>query len=186
MVSTHENVANASCERVAKRTNAKKAVKKAKIDAFDTIMSTTNKIVATSNQDGGAKKAMKIASIRDLVSTTVYEKNRECHDFEKYLKRLHTRLVRDLHQQVRENGNIKVMLHIDAHYEKLKPKTIRKDDDEEDEGETSTVRPPVTLQTKLTPILSEREVRATANKLIQTLRERHINSMREGSGMVMR
>ena len=47
-------------------------------------------------------------------------------------------------------------------------------------------RPPVTLVTQLTPILTARQVRGTVDKLIATLRERHINSLRDGSGMVMR
>ena len=47
-------------------------------------------------------------------------------------------------------------------------------------------RPPITLVTQLTPILNAREVRGTVDKLIATLRERHINSLRDGSGMVMR
>jgi hypothetical protein len=47
-------------------------------------------------------------------------------------------------------------------------------------------RPPITLVTQLMPILNARQVRNTVDRLIATPRERHINSLRDGPGMVMR
>ena len=178
-----------------------------KANAFDKLMNANN------NQQGGNGDTMvkKATTIRGLLDTVTLDENRKCDDFERYLHRLHGRVVREITRALQVHRNIKVQLQIDAHYEKLKPKEQpqtggartrkqrreeearerqqqEREEEEEVEGDNvvAAKRPPVTLVTQLTPILNARQVRGTVDKLIATLRERHINSLRDGSGMVMR
>ena len=139
-------------------------------------------------------------TIKDLLASIKFHENCACVDFERYLHRLHARVVRQLMQKLQEHRNVKAQLQIDAIYEKLKPKFDRQkggarrtrqqqrsaEEEAEDEESQPTKRPPVTLVTKLTPVLSVRDVRTTVDNFIATLRERHINALQNGSRMVMR
>jgi hypothetical protein len=180
--------------------NAKRA------NAFDKLMEARKTPTPTTT----VKKTM---TINGLLNTVTFDEDRKCDDFERYLHRLHGRVVREITRKLQEHRSIKVQLHIDAYYDKLKPKEQQvqtggartrkqhreeearlqreREQREEQEAEVedeavAAKRPPVALVTQLTPVLNAREVRSVADKLIATLRERHINSLRDGSGMVMR
>ena len=64
----------------------------------------------------------KNVTIKGLLDTVTLDEDRKCDDFERYLHRLHGRVVREITRKLQEHRNIKVQLQIDAHYEKLKPK----------------------------------------------------------------
>jgi hypothetical protein len=188
-------------------TNTSTNTNAANANAANAVANVTNTI-----DTSDATATRRTPTIRGLLGTVTLDENRKCDDFERYLHRLRGRVVREIVRKMQVHRNIKVQLQIDAHYEKLKPKeqsqtggartrNQRREEEarqrqrreqehveEEEEGDNVVVakRPPVTLVTQLTPIINARQVRGTVDKLIATLRERHINSLRDGSGMVMR
>ena len=151
------------------------------VNALDELMN------AVINQQGGNGDtlAKKVTTIRGLLNTVTLDENRKCDDFERYLHRLHGRVVREVTRALQMHRNIKVQLQVDAHYEKLKPKEQpqaggartrkqrreeeerqrqeqeQRELEEEVEGDEVVVakRAPVTIVTQLTTILNAKDVR---------------------------
>ena len=124
------------------------------------------------------------------------DRKRTCSDFEAYLTRLRSRVIREVHQQLRQLNSIKVQVKIVAEYQK--PPVVqqsggalerarraakrRKHEEKEKDKNVATIG----LTTKLTPITDRANVRPTIERLLAELRERHINAIQLGSGFMLR
>ena len=112
------NATTATTKPAAERAKPAKAVKN---NAFDKLMNANKNQQAADDDTTTTKK--KNVTIKGLLDTVTLDEDRKCDDFERYLHRLHGRVVREITRKLQEHRNIKVQLQIDAHYEKLKPKS---------------------------------------------------------------
>ena len=114
------NTANtmATTAKPAEEAKYAKRDKPTKVSATNAL----NKLMGTNKKDQADTKMKKQTTIKGMLNTITLHEDRKCDDFERYLHRLHGRVVREITRKLQEHGQIKVQLQIDAHYDKLKPK----------------------------------------------------------------
>jgi hypothetical protein len=140
-------------------------------------------------------ESVRSAAIDGILRTIHLDGTRECHDFEAYLVRLRSRVVREANQQLRQLNGIKLQVKIVAEY--TKPPVVqqaggalerarraairRKYEETEKDKNVATIG----LSTKLTPLTNINDVRPIVERLLGELRQRHIDSIQNGSGFIL-
>jgi hypothetical protein len=141
-------------------------------------------------------ESIRLAAIDGILRTIHLDGKRECRDFEAYLARLRSRIVREVLQQLRQLNGMKAQVKIVAEYEKpnvvsqtggaleRRRRAAKRRKYEKTEADPTVAT--IGLTTKLTPITSRVDVRPTVERLLAELRERHINAIQLGSGFMLR
>jgi hypothetical protein len=144
-----------------------------------------------------AAESIRVASLGALLHAITLDTYRQCNDFEAYLRRLQTRVVREVNRQLKERGGgIKVMLEIDAEY--VKPQLVKQEGGalerarraekrrQYEKYETDENVATVGLITKLRPITHVNQIVPVVRQMLEDIRIRHITKMQNGSGFVIR
>jgi hypothetical protein len=143
-----------------------------------------------------AAESIRVALLGALLHTITLDTYRQCKDFEANLRRLQTRVVREIGRQLKEFGCIKVMLEIDAEYVKRRlvkqeggalerprrAKKRREYEIYEDDENVATIG----LSKKLRPVTHTNQIVPVVQQMLENLRLRHITKMQNGSGFMIR
>ena len=143
-----------------------------------------------------AAESIRAASLDSIIQTITMDGYRMCDDFEAYLKRLRTRVIREIHRQLKQHEAIKVMLEIDAEY--IKPQLVKQEGGALERARKLQQRRKyeafekdmnvanIGLCTKMRPITHVAQVPQTVEQMLEDLRQRHITKMQNGSGFMIR
>ena len=116
------------------------------------------------------------ASIDGILRTIHLDGARMCNDFEKYLDRLRSRVIREVQQQLKQLNGVKVQIKLVAEYHKPKVdaqvggalerarRAAKRRKYEKNEVDKTVAT--IGLTTKLTPITHKSDVRQTVERLL--------------------
>ena len=90
------------------------------VSAADSMQRAATPTVTSNDDDelDSLVESVRSAAIDGLLRSIHLDRQRKCNDFEAYLTRLRSRIIREVNQQLRQLNSIKVQVKIVAEYEK--------------------------------------------------------------------